>query len=65
MHPEWLINKSIPKEEAHDESRQESAQEEEREESDCRSYTFLEHLSQAGQQERTEGVKSVNAAFRG
>jgi len=40
-----------------------TGQDKEGKESDCRSGTFLEQLSQAGHNERTEGVKSIYGAF--
>ena len=63
MHPHRLIDKSIPKEETHDEKRQKSGQNEQYKKTDGRSDTFLEQLPQAGQHERTEGVKGADRAF--
>ena len=59
-----FLRKAIHKEVTHDEHRQESGEDEQHEESESRSDSFLEQLSQAGQEERTKGVKRVERALR-
>ena len=61
---ERFLRKAIHKEETHEEDGQESGEQEEHAESEGGTGTFLEQLSQAGQKERTEGVKSVDRALR-
>jgi hypothetical protein len=63
MHREWLLDKTIPKEEANREYRQETGKQEEREKSESCSGSSLQALSQTGQKERTEGVKGVDRSL--